>query len=52
MWSSLDFDGTELINQAVELMGPFLPLLYIFAGLAILALVFAIVVGLALRASR
>ena len=51
MWGSINFDVTEIIDQATSLIGQFMPLVYVIGGVAVFGLVLLVVVALVRRST-
>ena len=51
MWSGLEFDGQQVIDQAISLLTPFMPLVYIFGGITVFALIMFVIFGIARKSS-
>lgn len=51
MWGSINFDVTEITEQAVALINQFMPLIYVIGGIAVFGMVVLIVVAIARKSS-
>lgn len=51
MWGSINFDVTEIINQATSLINQFMPLIYVIGGVAVFGLVLLVIGALVRRAT-
>lgn len=52
MWSGIEFNSTEIVNQALSLINEFMPFVYIIGGVTVFALVMFAVIALAVKAMR
>ncbi len=51
MWSGINFDGSQVVNGAVSLINPFMPLVYIIGGVAVFGLIMLVIISVAKKSS-
>jgi hypothetical protein len=49
MWSGIQFNVSEIVNQATSLTNVFMPLVYIIGGIAIFGLIIVVLISVAKR---
>lgn len=47
MWSGIEFNVGEIIDQAISLVNKFMPLVYVIGGVVLFALIMLVIVAVA-----